>query len=75
MCCVFPHCSFDAGYPVNYALTLDLLGVGWNKSEVTVGILDSEDITEDAIEDIEEAIDDWNAVLMELNAAPDTRCG
>jgi predicted Zn-dependent protease len=56
--------------PVNYALTLDLLGVGWNKSEVTVVILDSEDVTEDALEDIEEAIEDWNGVLMELNTAP-----
>ena len=55
---------------VNYAFTLDLLGVGWNKSEVTIGILDSEDLTEDAIEDIEEAIDDWNDVLTELNTAP-----
>ena len=42
--------------PVNYAFTLDLMGVGWNKSEVTIGILDSEDVTEEAIEDIEEAI-------------------
>ncbi len=58
------------GIRVNYASTLDLLGVGWNKSEVTVVILDSEDATEDAIEDIEEAIEDWNGVLMELNNAP-----
>jgi len=56
--------------PPNHAFTLDLLGVGWNKPEVTVVILDSEDVTEDAIEDIEEAIDDWNEVLMELNNAP-----
>ena len=58
------------GIRVNYASTLDLLGVGWNMSEVRVVILDSEDVTEDAIEDIEEAIEDWNGVLMELNNAP-----
>ena len=58
------------GIRVNYASTLDLLGVGWNKSEVRVVILDSEDVTEDAIEDIEEAIEDWNDVLMELSNAP-----
>ena len=58
------------GIPLNYAFTLDLLGVGWNKSEVTVVILDSEDVTEDVVEDIEEAIDDWNDVLIELNSAP-----
>jgi predicted Zn-dependent protease len=56
--------------PVNYAFTLDLMGVGWNKSEVTIGILDSEDVTEEAIEDIEEAIADWNDVLMERTTAP-----
>lgn len=58
------------GIRVNYAFTLDLLGAGWNKSAVTVVIMDSEDVTEDAIEDIEEAIDDWNDVLTELNNAP-----
>ena len=58
------------GIPENHAFTLDLLGVGWNKAEVTVVILDSEDLTEDAIEDIEEAIDDWNDVLMELTTVP-----
>jgi predicted Zn-dependent protease len=58
------------GIPVNYAFTLDLLGVGWNKSEVLVVILDSEDVTEDAIENIEEAIADWNDVLIDINNAP-----
>ena len=58
------------GSQLSCAFTLDLMGVGWNKSEVTVGILDSDDITEGAIEDIEEAIEDWNDVLMELPAAP-----
>lgn len=58
------------GIPATHAATLDLLGAGWNKAEVTVVILDSEEVTEYARKDIEEAIDDWNGVLMEGVEAP-----
>ena len=47
----------------NYAFTLDLLGSGWNTSSVTVVIQDEEYISQGAIEDIEEALDDWNDAL------------
>ena len=71
---IFVVCSMGVllmlGVPLIYAFTLDFLGVGWNKSEVSVVILDSEDVTEDTIEDIEEVIDDWNDALMEINNAP-----
>ena len=58
------------GVERNYAFTLDLLRAGWNKSEVTVLIIDSEHVTQDAIEDIEEAMDDWNDALMDIDDAP-----
>ena len=54
----------------NYAATLDLLGVGWNKSSVTVMIQDEEYVSQDAIDDIEEALDDWNEALLEIEDAP-----
>jgi predicted Zn-dependent protease len=54
----------------NYASTLDLLGTGWNQSTVTVMIQDEEYISEDAIEDIEEALDDWNDALLEIEDGP-----
>ena len=54
----------------NYAFTLDLLGSGWNTSSVTVMIQDEEYVSQDAIDDIEEALDDWNDALLEIADAP-----
>ena len=54
----------------NYAYTLDLLGAGWNQSTVTVMIQDEEYISEDVIADIEEALDDWNDALFEIEDGP-----
>ena len=54
----------------SYASTLDLLGAGWNKSTVTVMIQDEEYVSQDAIEDIEEALADWNDALLEIEDAP-----
>ena len=54
----------------NYASTLDLLGTGWNQSTVTVMIQDEEYISEHAIEDIAEALDDWNDALLEIEDGP-----
>jgi predicted Zn-dependent protease len=54
----------------NYAYTLDLLGTGWNQSTVTVMIQDEEYISEDVIEDIEEALGDWNDALLEIEEGP-----
>jgi len=52
------------------AETLDLLGVGWKKSEVTVLIKAAGGVTSQAIEDVIAAIDDWNFVLRGINGAP-----
>jgi hypothetical protein len=52
------------------AETLDLLGVGWEKSEVTVQIKAAGGVTSQAILDVAKAIDDWNAVLEHIHGAP-----
>jgi len=52
------------------AYTLDLLGVGWNKPEVTVLIKTEGRISQDALFNVEQAIDDWNEVLLTINDAP-----
>ena len=54
----------------SYASTLDLLGTGWNSSRVTVMIQDEEYVSQDAVEDIEEALEDWNDALLEIDDAP-----
>jgi predicted Zn-dependent protease len=54
----------------NYASTLDLLGTGWNQSTVTVMIQDEDYISDDVIEDIAEALDDWNDALLEVEGGP-----
>jgi predicted Zn-dependent protease len=45
------------------AETLNLLGVGWNKSEVTVLIKAGHGVTQAAIEDVEAAVADWSRVV------------
>ena len=54
----------------SYAFTLDLLGAGWNQSTVTVMIQDEHYISDDVIGDIEEALDDWNDALLEVEDGP-----
>ena len=54
----------------NYASTLELLGTSWNQPTVTVMIQDEEYISEDVIADIEEALDDWNDALLEIEGGP-----
>jgi predicted Zn-dependent protease len=46
--------------------TVDLLGVGWKKSSVTVQIKAAGGVTPHAIEDVVKAIEDWNAVLAPI---------
>ncbi len=65
---LFVVLTFSTGN--NYASTLDLLGTGWNQSTVTVMIQDEEYIADDVIEDIEEALDDWNDALLEIEEGP-----
>ena len=54
----------------NYASTFDLLGRGWNQSTVTVMIQDENYIFDDVIENIEEALNDWNDALLEVEGGP-----
>src|SRR5262245_23664024 len=56
--------------PVVAASTLDLLGVGWGESEVTVLINAAKGVTPEAVEDVASAISDWNNVLFSVNGAP-----
>lgn len=56
-------------HPV-YASTLDLLGIGWNKSEVTVLIKAAKAVTPQVVADVETAISDWNSALQTVAGAP-----
>ncbi len=57
---------------INTALasSLDLLGVGWNKSEVTVLIKAGKGVTQSSITDVETAINDWDTALSTVTGAP-----
>lgn len=52
------------------ASTLDPLGVGWDKPEVTVLIKAAGGVTSHAILDVAEAILDWNAAFARFKGAP-----
>ncbi|MEW6570882.1 MAG: matrixin family metalloprotease [Nitrospirota bacterium] len=56
-------------HPV-FASTLDLLGIGWNKSEVTVLIKPAKGVTSQAVADVETAISDWNNAVQGIAGAP-----
>lgn len=53
-----------------HASTLNLLGVGWNKAEVTVLIKAGKGVTQSSITDVETAINDWNSVRSTVSDAP-----
>lgn len=53
-----------------FAFTLDLLGIGWNKPEVTVLIKPAKAITPEAVADVETAINNWNEALYSVEGAP-----
>lgn len=52
------------------AITLDLLGAGWNKPEVMILISEAEELTQQSVLDIRAAVGDWNEVLGEIDGAP-----
>jgi len=52
------------------AFTLDLLGVGWDKPQVTVLIKAAGGVTSQAVLDVESAVEDWNTILGQINGAP-----
>lgn len=56
--------------PPVYASTLDLLGIGWNKPEVTVLIKPAKGVTSQAVADVETAISDWNNAVQGIEGAP-----
>ncbi len=55
---------------VAYASTLDLLGIGWNKPEVTVLIKPAKAVTPQAVMDVTTAINDWIYALQTVEGAP-----
>ena len=44
---------------------MNLLGVGWDKTEVTYLIKKGKNVTDGSVGDVETAIVDWNAALEE----------
>lgn len=52
------------------ASMLDLLGIGWGQSEVTVAIKASRGVTPQATSDVERAVYDWNAALQGMQGGP-----
>jgi predicted Zn-dependent protease len=52
------------------ATTIDLLGVGWKKSSVTVQIKAAGGVTSQAVDDVELAITAWNTILVTIDGAP-----
>jgi predicted Zn-dependent protease len=52
------------------ASTLDLIGVGWTKPEVTYLIKAGNGVSSAAIADVEEAIADWNTAVSGVSGAP-----
>jgi hypothetical protein len=46
------------------AATLDLLGVGWDKSVITVLIKPVKGVTPQAVQDVEAAVSDWVNALQ-----------
>ena len=52
------------------AATLDLLGVGWDKSDITVLIKPAKGVTPQAVQDVVAAVADWVTTLQTENGAP-----
>jgi len=54
------------GVPLAESATLDLMGYGWNTTEVIINIKAGGAVTEEAIADVKAAIEDWNLVLKDI---------
>lgn len=50
-----------------YASTLDLMGVGWNKSSVNVYIKPAKGVTQQAVSDVESAVQQWAKQISSPN--------
>src|SRR4030095_10724127 len=57
---VFVIAASAFGAKRDYAATLDLLGVGWDKSVVTVLVTAARNVTPQAIQDFDAAVFAWN---------------
>lgn len=62
--------SLAFGAQILLASSLDLLGVGWNKSEVTVLIKPAKGVTPQSVVDVETAINDWDNALSTVEGTP-----
>jgi predicted Zn-dependent protease len=60
---LFVITALTLGAKRGYAATLDLLGVGWDKSVITVLIKPVKGVTPQAVQDVEAAISDWVSAL------------
>jgi len=56
-----------AGAPTAESATLELMGYGWSKTEVAIAIKSGGAITEEAIDNVKAAIEDWNLVLKDID--------
>jgi predicted Zn-dependent protease len=62
--------TLTLGMQTVYASMLDLLGIGWSKTPVTVAINSAKGVTPQAVDDVESVISDWNDKLSGINGAP-----
>jgi predicted Zn-dependent protease len=67
---VFIITALTFGAKTGYAATLDLLGVGWDKSVITVLINPVKGVTPQAVQDVEAAVSDWISALQAVNGTP-----
>jgi len=62
--------TLTLGMQTVYASTLDLLGIGWSRTQVTVAINPAKGVTPQAVDDVESVISDWNDELLGIEGAP-----
>src|SRR4030095_8701938 len=67
---VFLITALTFGAKRGYAATLDLLGVGWDKSVITVLVIAAKNVTPQAVQDVEAAVSDWGGALQTVNGTP-----
>lgn len=50
--------------------TIDILGYGWNKDEISVALAGDAPLTKELTGNVESALDDWNSALGKLKRTP-----
>ncbi len=66
----FAIVALTLGTQMAHAFTLDLLGVGWDKPEVTVLIKPAKGVTPQAVADVATAVSDWANALQTVSGTP-----